>query len=130
MMRQISLILGIGAFLTIFADMAQAEPINKQNPSSRGSLNTLENRSLETDPEVFFPESSQRNTPSYPEGTIGEESRYDTEFEAFGEEFKVDVGEYLRDGDSYFNPSVAPGDVADDEKVRVLIELEEWNNRR
>ncbi|WP_281250704.1 hypothetical protein [Hydrococcus rivularis] len=40
-----------------------------------------------------------------------------------------DVGENIGDRDPFFDPSVPPGR-DNDEKVRVLIELEQWNNRR
>jgi hypothetical protein len=124
MIRQISLILGIGAFLTIGANTVQAELFNKQNRSSSASLDTLETRNNQKDSAVFFPELSQEQPPY--QGTIGElDSRYDAEFNAFGEEFKLDVGEFLRDSDPYVDPSVGPGDAADNEKVRVLIDLDE-----
>ncbi|AFY79466.1 MAG: hypothetical protein IGR93_13255 [Hydrococcus sp. C42_A2020_068] len=136
MLRQISLILGIGAFLTICANTAQAEPVEKTitaqrvQRSTRDFFDRIENRSFANDPEVFFPEISQETAPYFSEGTVGNLSMYDAEFEAFGEEFKVDVGENIGDRDLFFNPSVPPGRDINDEKVRVLIELEQWNNQR
>jgi hypothetical protein len=123
MVRQISLLLGLGALLTICAPV-QAEPVQR---SSNGSLNTLEGRSTEKDAEVFFPGIPQGNAPSYPEGTVGNESRREAKFKLWGEDVNVDVGDYLRNEDAYLDPSAAPGDAPDSEKVRFLIDIEEWN---
>ncbi|NJK50432.1 hypothetical protein HC931_21970 [Candidatus Gracilibacteria bacterium] len=124
MVRQISLVLGIGALLTICTHPVQAEPVQR---SSRGSLNTLEGRSTEKDAEVFFPGLPQSNMPSYPENTVGNESRQKTKFRLWGEDVNVDVGDYLRNDDVYLDPSIAPGDAPDNGKVRFLINLDEWN---
>jgi hypothetical protein len=135
MIRQISLILGIGVFLTICAHTVRAEPVERQittqrvQRSTRDFFNSLENRSFAEDPDVFFPEISQETAPYFSEGTVGNLSMYDAEFEALGEEFKVDVGENISDRDPFFDSSV-PSGRDNDEKVRVLIELGEWNNRR
>lgn len=124
MIRQISLLLGIGALLTVCVRPVQAEPVQR---SSRGSLNTLESRSTEKDAAVFFPGIPQNNGPSYPEGTVGNQSRREAKFRLLGEDVNVDVGDYLRDDDVYLDPSVASGDAPDSEKVRFLINIEEWN---
>ena len=81
MVRQISLLLGIGALLTICANPVQAEPVQR---SSRGSLNTLESRSTEKDAAEFFPGIQQGNAPSYGEGSVGSESRQDAKFNVLG----------------------------------------------
>jgi hypothetical protein len=122
MVRQISLLLGIGALLTICANPVQAEPVQR---SSRGSLNTLESRSTEKDAAEFFPGIPQGNAPSYGEDTVGSESRQDAKFNVLGEDVRVDVGDYLRNDDVYLDPSTAPGDLPDSEKVRFLIDIEE-----
>jgi hypothetical protein len=124
MVRPISFLLGLGALLTICAHPVQAEPVQR---SSNGSLNTLESRSTEKDAAEFFPGIPQGNAPSYHEGAVGNESRRETQFRLLGEDVNVNVGDFLRNDDAYLDPSAASGDAPDSEKVRFLINIEEWN---
>lgn len=129
MLRSISLIVGIGAFLTIFTQTAQAEP-NRTSSTSGETLESLEGRSIENDFDVFFPASSQTTMPSNSETFGNSRSRADAGFDVFGEDVKIDVGENLRSTDPFFDPALGDGDIADNEKVRLLLELEQWNTTK
>lgn len=133
MLRQICLSLGLGAFLTVGTNI-QPATAQRVQMSSDGVLDTLESRSYEDNPEVFFPEISQEEPPYFPEGSVGTLSDENSfEFEAFGEEFIVGAGEFLADDYPYTDPLVYSGqsgfaDVSEDEEVWFLLELEEWNS--
>jgi hypothetical protein len=129
MLRHISLVLGIGAFLTIFAQDARAQT-NGTPTTSGESLESLEGRSIENDFDVFFPDNSQTVEPSN-SGSFGNGNRRaDAGFDLFGEDVKIDVGDNLRSTDPFFDPAIADGDEADSEKVRLLLEFEEWNTTK
>lgn len=115
MLRHISLILGIGAFCTIFTQSAQAQ--TNQTPSTSGeSLESLEGRSIENDFDVFFPANSQTAIPSNSEPLGSGNRRVDAGFDLFGEDVQLDVGENLRSTDPFFDPAIGDGDIADNEK--------------
>lgn len=129
MLRHISLILGIGAFCTIFTQSAQAQ--TNQTPLTSGeSLESLEGRSIENDFDVFFPANSQTAIPSNSEPLGNGNRRVDAGFDLFGEDVQLDVGENLRSTDPFFDPAIGDGDIADNEKVRLLLELDEWNTTK
>lgn len=131
MIRQIAIVLGVGALLTTAASLIQIEPVNAQQSKQRvqtragNSLSNLESRSISKDPEVFFPESSQRTTPKYPEGASDNSSQSESRFELMGEEFIFKQGETVSsddDFDSFYRNE------AQSDKVRVLMTVDEWNN--
>lgn len=126
MLRHISVILGLGAFLTIFTQSVQAQT-NQTSSTSGEALESLEGRSIENDFDVFFPANSQTAVPSNTESFGNGNNRADAGFDLFGEDVQIDVGENLRSTDPFFDPAIGDGDIADNEKVRLLLELEEWN---
>lgn len=118
-------ILIAGTLLVSIAPLVQAEPAPGEVSTKSESLDELESRSVEKDFDVFFPDSSTTAVPSTPDAMETRKTRTDTGFDLFGEDVLIDVGDNLRNTDPFFDPAIGDGDIADSEKVRLLLELEE-----
>jgi hypothetical protein len=130
MLPKIRIALKLGLFSAISASLFQAFPVEAQSNSrppdpSRPILSNLESRSFSQNPEAFFPDSSQQNTIDYPEGTVGSRSQSESDFEFMGQEFEVKMGE-TTNADPEFD--TFSRNEAQTDKVRVHVEVLEWNN--
>lgn len=132
MSSKTSIALKIGLVSVISATLLQAFPVQAQEDQSRlrfrskPTLNNLESRSFAKNPEEFFPGSSGQNTLAYPQGTVGTRSQTESDFQFIGQEFQVKMGETTNAADPEFD--TFSRNEAQTDKVRVLVEVVEWNN--
>jgi hypothetical protein len=131
MLKQTNIALKIGLVSAIAASSWPVVPVQAQENSSklrsrsRPALNQLESRSFAKNPEAFFPNPSGQDALVYPEGTVGRRSSAESEFKMIGQEFQVKLGETTH-ADPEFD--TFSRNEAQTDKIRVLINLVEWNN--
>lgn len=129
MSRKINLILKTVLFSTLFVFLEQGAIEAQQNNSkpqrrSMPILSNLESRSWLENPEAFFPEAEQ-DTLNYPDGTVGRRTQTQSDFKFIGQEFQVIMGE-TTNSDPEFDTFAR--NEAQTDKVRVLIQIDEWKN--
>jgi hypothetical protein len=129
MSRKFSLVLKLALFSTLFTSLGQvsleAQEVNsKTQRRSKPILSNLESRSWLEDPEAFFPDASD-DTLNYPEGTVDRRSQTESQFKFIGQEFRVIMGETSH-ADPEFDTFAR--NEAQTDKVRVLIQIDEWKN--
>lgn len=131
MLSKLNIVLKLGILSAVSTFLFQAFPVEAQQTNSRTQIRSkptlfnLESRSFSEHPEEFFPESSQLNTINYPEGTVGSRSQSESDFKFIGQEFQVKMGE-TTNADPEFD--TFSRNEAQTDKVRVLFQIDEWNN--